>query len=146
AKSADLWQPPASGLKPAATWPETAERKATDIAGALNFASAIFPAGKTRRVVLLSDGNDTTGGASEAAARLAASGIEVSTVPLHNASTPEALVERVEIPRRLKQGEPFDLRAHIRSNVATKTKVKLYQNQFLLEQRDLELHPGDNEF
>ena len=73
-------------------------------------------------------------------------GIELLTVPLRNESAPEVLVERVEVPRRLKQGEPFDLTAHIRSNVATTAKVKLYQNQFLIEQRDLELKPGDNEF
>jgi hypothetical protein len=46
----------------------------------------------------------------------------------------------------LKTGEPFDLSANIRSNVPTTTKVKLYQNQFLIEQRDLPLQPGDNEF
>ena len=39
-----------------------------------------------------------------------------------------------------------DLTAHIHSNVATTAKVKLYQNQFLLEQRDIELKAGDNEF
>jgi uncharacterized membrane protein len=146
AKDAALWQPPAAPFKPGAAWPELPERKATAIAGALDFASAIFPAGTTRRLVLLSDGNDTAGHSAETAARLAAAGVEVFTVPLHNASAPEVLVERVEIPRRLKQGEPFDLLAHIHSNVATSTKVKLYQNQFLLEERELELKPGDNEF
>ncbi len=55
---------------------------------------------------------------------------------------PEVLVERVEVPRRLKTGEPFDLVARLRSNVATAAKVKLYQNQFLIEQRDLQLKPG----
>lgn len=146
AKDTALWEPPAAPLKLSAQWPELPERKATAIAGALDFASAIFPAGKTRRLVLLTDGNDTAGQAPATAARLAGSGIELFTVPLHNASAPEVLVERVEIPRRLKQGEPFDLLAHVHSNVATTAKVKLYQNQFLLEQRDLALKPGDNEF
>ncbi|MEI9895588.1 MAG: VWA domain-containing protein [Chthoniobacter sp.] len=72
--------------------------------------------------------------------------MELLTVPLHNASAPEVLVEKVEVPRRLKAGEPFDLTALIHSNVATTAKVKLYQNQFLLEQRDLTLKAGDNEF
>jgi uncharacterized membrane protein len=142
----ELWQAPAAHLQIAAQWPEPADRKATDIAGALDFASAIFPAGQTRRIVLLTDGNETTGQTTAGAARLAAQGVELLTVPLHNESTPEVLVEKVEIPRRLKSGEPFDLTAHIRSNVATTTKVKLYQNQFLLEQRDMALKPGDNEF
>ena len=145
AKEAALWQPPTAPLKIAA-WPALPDRKSTAIASALDFASAIFPAGKTRRLVLLSDGNDTAGRAAETAARLAATGVEIFTVPLRNASAPEVLVERVESPRRLKQGEPFDLLAHLHSNVATTAKVKLYQNQFLLEQRDVALVPGDNEF
>ena len=130
----------------AAQWPEPVDRKATDIGGALDFASAIFPAGQARRIVLLTDGNDTAGQAAAAAGRLATQGVELFTVPLHNEAAPEVLVEKVEVPRRLKSGEPFDLTAHIRSNVATTAKVKLYQNQFLIEQRDMDLKPGDNEF
>ncbi|WP_042725499.1 VWA domain-containing protein [Chthoniobacter flavus] len=142
----ELWQAPAVHLQPAAQWPEPTDRKATDIGGALDFASAIFPAGKARRVVLLTDGNDTGGQAAAGATRLAAQGVELMTVPLHNESAPEVLVEKVEVPRRLKAGEPFDLTAHIRSNVVTTAKVKLYQNQFLIEQRDMEIKVGDNAF
>ncbi|MEA3207728.1 MAG: hypothetical protein QOE70_785 [Chthoniobacter sp.] len=146
ARDAALWQPPAALPKLAAPWPELPDRKATGIGRALDFASAIFPAGKAKRLVLLSDGNDTTEHAAESAARLATGGVELLTVPLHNTSAPEVLVERVDIARRLKQGEPFDLVAHVHSNIETSAKVKLYQNQFLLEQRDLKLKPGDNEF
>ena len=42
------------------------------------------------------------------------------TVPLHNGSAPEVLVEKVDVPRRLKSGEPFDLTARIRSNVGSR--------------------------
>ncbi len=146
AGNTELWQPPLASSKLAHDWPALANRKSTDIGGALDFASAIFPAGKTKRLVLLTDGNDTAGHATQVAARLAQQGVELFTVPLHNQATPEVLVEKVDVPRRLKQGEPFDLTAHIRSNVATTAKVKLYQNQFLIEQRDVSLQPGDNEF
>ncbi|HEX8295879.1 MAG TPA: VWA domain-containing protein, partial [Chthoniobacteraceae bacterium] len=146
AGNSTLWQPPDSGRKRNLEWPETADRKATGIGKALDFASAIFPANHAKRLVLLSDGNDTAGRAAEAAARLGAAGVEVFTVPLHNTSAPEVLVERVDIPRRLKQGEPFDLVANLRSNVETTAKVKLYQNQFLLEEREVSLKSGDNEF
>ena len=84
--------------------------------------------------------------ALHAAMGLVKAGVELFAVPLHNTAAPEVLVERVEIPRRLKTGEPFDLTATIRSNVETAAKVKLYQNQFLIEQRDITLKPGSNEF
>ena len=146
AGKAELWQPPLAASQPAKDWPALAERKSTDIGQALDFASAIFPAGKTKRLVLLTDGNDTAGRAAQVATQLTKQGVELFTVPLHNASSPEVLVENVAVPRRLKQGEPFDLTAHIRSNIATTAKVNLYQNQFLIEQRDVSLQLGDNAF
>ncbi len=146
AGNAELWQPPHPSSKLAPDWPALADRKSTDLGGALDFASALFPAGRTKRLVLLTDGNDTAARAAQVAARLAQQGVELFTVPLHNAAAPEVLVEKVDVPCRLKQGEPFDLTAHIRSNVATTAKVKLYQNQFLIEQRDVSLQPGNNEF
>ena len=145
AEQSTLVQPPVEYPQPG-EWPAPSNRKGTDIGGALDFASALFPAGQARRIVLLSDGNDTAGRASGSAARLVAAGVEVWTVPLRNSEVPEVIVERVEIPRRLKQGEPFDLVANIRSSVETKSKVRLYQSQFLVAERELALKPGDNEF
>lgn len=140
-----LWLPPGE-YPELAQWPVLDARKATDIGAAIDFSSALFPSGQSRRVVLLSDGNDTENRASEASVRLAAAGVEVWTVPLRNPERPEVLVERVEIPRRLKQGEPFDLVANIRSSAATKAKVRLYQSQFLVVEREVDLAVGDNEF
>ena len=147
ARDAQVLQPPAPGVRLDEQWPAPADRTATDFGRAFDFATAIFPTDKTRRLVLLTDGNDTSDRSAAATAQsLANAGIELMTVPLHNAAAPEVLVERVEIPRRLKTGEPFDLAANIRSNVTTSAKVKLYQNQFLIEQRDVSLKIGDNEF
>jgi Ca-activated chloride channel homolog len=145
AEKPELWQPPVE-YPQQLEWPAMERKKSTDIGAALGFASALFPSDQAQRIVLLSDGNDTASGATEASARLAASGVEVWTVPLKNPEAPEVLVERVEIPRRLKQGEPFDLVANIRSSVATSAKVKLFQSQFLVAERSMDLKVGDNEF
>ena len=145
ARDAEVWNPPGPGLQ-LTEWPDVKDRTATDFERAFDFASAIFPAEKKRRLILLSDGHDTSGRATPAAQALAKAGVELFAVPLRNAAAPEVLVERVEIPRRLKTGEPFDLAANIRSNVETTAKVKLYQNQFLIERRDVTLKPGNNDF
>lgn len=146
AADATIFEPPATRSDLAQNWPALPVRDATAMGPALDFAAALLPPSGSRRVVLLSDGNDTGGAALEAARRAAARGIEVSSVPLRNPNAPEVLVEKVELPRRLKEGEPFDLTARIRSNVATTAKVKLYEGGFLLEERDVELKPGPNEF
>ena len=142
ARNAAVWQAPAPSSELAARWPETpdAARVGTDIGRALQFAAAVLPPNAARRVVLLSDGNDT------ADTRAAADhGVEIDTVPLRNPSTPEVLVAEVNVPSSLRSGEPFDLRADIESNVATPAKVNLYQNQFLAGNVDLAVKPGRNE-
>jgi uncharacterized membrane protein len=141
-----ILEAPLERLRLAESWPAPANRASTETARALEFASALFPVEKTRRLVLLSDGNDTSGNLTAAAQRLAANGVELFTVPLRNASAPEVLVEKVNIPQRLKSGEPFDLTATIRSSGATKAKIKLYQNQFLVSEQERELAAGTNEF
>lgn len=144
-RNAEVWQPPMGNAAPL-EWPALRDAKASDVGVALDFASALFAADQSQRVVLLSDGNDTSGRALETATRLARAGVEVWTVPLRNPAKPEVLVERVDVPARLKLGEPFDLTANIRSNVATGAKVRLYKSQFLIAERGLELKIGDNEF
>ena len=145
ARNAQVWQAPQESLA-TTDWPPLADTKATDIGHTLDFSSALFPGDQLRRVVLLSDGNDTGGHALEAATRLSRSGVEVWTVPLRNPTRPEILVERVEVPTRLKEGEAFDLTANFRSNVATTAKVRVYQSQFLVAEHEMAVKPGDNPF
>jgi Ca-activated chloride channel family protein len=147
ARSAQVAQPPLERA-PLAAWPKLtpAEAAASNVADALQFAGALFPADHARRIVLLTDGNDTAGGASEAAAQLSRAGTEIWTTPLRNPAKPEALVERIEVPARLKQGEPFDLTATLRSNIATHAKVRLYQSQFLVAEKEIDLKPGEQTF
>jgi uncharacterized membrane protein len=141
-----LFLPTVENVSLPATWPDLPHLDGTNIASALDFASALLPADAHRRVFLLSDGQDTSDRAAEAARRVSAAGVEVSTVPLRNPQAPEVLVEHLEVPRQLKTGEAFDLRAQLRSSVATTAKVKLYQNQFLIDQREITIQPGRNSF
>ena len=142
-----VWQPPAESSQLSTSWPETpdADRNATDLGRALDFASAVFPAQSFKRAVLLTDGNDTSGHAEAAAARLAAGGAQLFTIPLRNPDRPEVLVGLVQAPRSVRNGQPFDLRANIESNLATSSRVNLYQDNLLLGGREVALQPGRNE-
>lgn len=126
-------------------WPSPTARNSTDVGKALSFAGAVISPDKARRIVLLSDGNDTGESGPEIARKLALSGIELFTVPLKNPALPEVLAEQLDVPRRIQLGEPFDLTAKIRSNVETPATVKFYQNQFLIGQTQLRLKPGLND-
>ncbi|MCL5036390.1 MAG: VWA domain-containing protein [Chloroflexi bacterium] len=76
----------------------------TDIASALTLAVSAFPDGFQKRVVLLSDGRETTGSAVSEATAAASMNIEIWCMPPPEDNFPEALVEsrwrRPRHPRR----------------------------------------------
>lgn len=148
AKKVAVWRAPGEEGLTAGNWPDfpESERAGTDLGRALDFAAATLPGGvAARRVVLLSDGNDTAGTAREAAGRLAAAGGELWTVALRDPTRPEVLAAGLETPRSLAPGEAFDARVTLESNVATHARVNLYADGFLVDHRDaVELTPGRN--
>ena len=76
----------------------TPVRSATDIGAALRLASALFPDDAQKRIVLLSDGNDTTGGGQAEAALAATRDIRIETRLIGLGATDEVLVERLITP------------------------------------------------
>ena len=83
----------------------------TDLAGALRLGQGVLGSEQRRRVVLLSDGRATSGDAVETARQLADSGITVDVVPLVAGAEADVLVERVEAPNRVREGESYEVSA-----------------------------------
>ena len=83
----------------------TPVRDATDIGAALRLAGALFPDDAQKRIVLLSDGNDTTGSGQAEAALAAARGIQVETVLTGIGGRDEVLVQRLTSPSTARLGE-----------------------------------------
>ena len=89
----------------------TPVRDATDIGSALRLAGALFPDDAQKRIVLLSDGNDTTGSGQSEAALAAARGIQVETVLTGLAGRDEVLVQRLTAPSTARRGESVEVSA-----------------------------------
>ncbi len=94
----------------------------TDIAGALNRASALIPPDAAGRIVLISDGNATTGDPVSEAASLGSGTaadpslrIPVDVVPLSYRVDGEVIVERLDAPPRAPGHSVVPLRVQIRS-------------------------------
>src|SRR5207302_9947690 len=72
----------------------------TDIASAIKLALASFPDRTSKRIVLISDGNENIGQAEEQARIARQNGVQIDVVTV--ASGPrdlnEVLIERVEVP------------------------------------------------
>jgi uncharacterized membrane protein len=120
------------------------ERGHTNIAGALRLALDSFEPGRRRRVVLLSDGNETEGSARAIAAQAASAHTRIDVVPLEYEYEREILVDKLVVPTEAKLGEPFRVRAVLQASRATPAHVTLYRNGAPIEQRSLTLERGAN--
>ena len=103
-------------------------RSATDIGGALRLATALFPDDAQKRIVLLSDGNDTTGTGQAEAALSAARGVRIETRQIGLGASDEVLIERASSPSTSRLGEEIEVVSEIRSSVAQPATVRLFVN------------------
>jgi uncharacterized membrane protein len=101
---------------------------ATDIGAALRLATALFPDDTQKRIVLMSDGNDTTGGGQAEAALAATRDIRIETRTIGLGGSDEVLVERATTPSTANLGESIEVTADIRSSVAQPATVRLFMN------------------
>lgn len=115
----------------------------TNLQGALELALARTPRGG--RVVLLSDGRQTTGEPLGLAAAARERDITVDTVAL-NASPPDAAVTRLQAPQALHAGDPLSLQVTVRSTVAEKATLTVRRNGAKIGGQSVELGVGDNPF
>ncbi|HET6381089.1 MAG TPA: VWA domain-containing protein, partial [candidate division Zixibacteria bacterium] len=115
---------------------------ATDVAAAVRLAEAIFPAGVQRRLVLLSDGNDTGGAGTQAIAAAAARGIRLDVVLPDQATYPEVLVDGVDAPAGARVGEVIELVVRVRATIETDATLRLLADGATVATRELELEPG----
>ena len=120
----------------------TPVRSASDIGAALRLATALFPDEAQKRIVLLSDGNDTTGGGQAEAALAATRDIRIETRLIGLGSSDEVLVERLTTPSTTNLGESVEAIAEIRSSVAQPATVRLFADGQLVATERVSLAAG----
>ena len=106
----------------------TPVRSASDVGAALRLATALFPDDAQKRIVLLSDGNDTSATGQAEAALAATRGISIETKTIGIGAANEVLVERVTSPSTAARGESIEVAADIRSTVQQPATVRLFAN------------------
>ncbi|MBV9897927.1 MAG: VWA domain-containing protein [Chloroflexi bacterium] len=114
----------------------------TDLAAGLRLGADLLPAGYRSRLVLLSDGQETTGDALAQARALHARGVQVDAVPLVPISSPEVLIDTVSTPSSVSEGERFSIGVRLDSNVATDATVHVFVNDQPLADQSVSLTPG----
>jgi uncharacterized membrane protein len=117
-------------------------KSATDIGGALRLASALFPDETQKRIVLVSDGNDTTGAGQSEAALAASRGIQIETYEIGLGSASEVILQRLHTPPTARIGELIEAEVTVSSNVAQPGNILLYGDGALIGSQMVPLNVG----
>jgi Mg-chelatase subunit ChlD len=120
-------------------------KTSTDIGAALRLASALFPDDTQKRIVLVSDGNDTTGRGQSEASLAAARGIQIETFVVGLGAADEIIVQALNSPDTARVGENINVDATISSTVAQSATVRLFGDGTQLgDAQTVNLEPGLN--
>jgi Mg-chelatase subunit ChlD/uncharacterized membrane protein len=136
----------ADSTSPVMAEDSTLQGSSTDIGGAIRLGLGILPPDAARRIVLISDGNENTGQAQQAAALAHAAGVQIDTVALTGDSGPKALVESLDAPARLHEGDRFSVTAQIRATQPMPATLQLLADDRLIASQDVQLQTGANRF
>lgn len=119
----------------------------TNIAEAIQLGLALFPEDAEKRLVLLSDGQENLGQARLQAELAAARDVEIDVVPLAPpAGDAEVIFAGLHTPSGVRVGQRFELTAVVASTVSTTARLRVFGDNQLLEERDVNLTPGLNRF
>ncbi len=116
----------------------------TNIASAIRLGLAMFPPDAARRLVILSDGQQTLGDSLAAAELAAASGVQISYVPIVRQPVPEVRVTQFDAPSVVPQGQRFDLNLTVEADQDTPARISIFAGGQLVTVQDTQLRAGTN--
>jgi Ca-activated chloride channel family protein len=120
------------------------EGMATDLESALQLALSTFPSSGARRILLISDGNETRGQALTEALRARERGVPVYSVPSGGTAPLPVQVESIASPQDVFSGEHFTLSMGLGSVNNLAARIWITSQGREIGATATELHPGDN--
>lgn len=117
------------------------DTQGTNIAAAIELATALIPAGYVPQVVLLSDGVQTEGDALHVSRAV---GVPISTVPLQSSRQPEVYVSAVRTEGQVPQQAPFSVEVALFSNHDDEGTVELLRDGAVVDKKRATVTEGSN--
>jgi uncharacterized membrane protein len=121
--------------------------KESDLQAAVQFGFGLFPPGTLRRIVVVSDGNETRGDLVAAAEGAREHGVKLYTRAFEAPAEKEVLLRGVHMPEKVHRGSPFKVRVEVFSNHETDAQVTVYKDDVLESgfPRAVKLRRGTND-
>ncbi len=121
-------------------------RDGSDLAKGLGLAAAMLPEGNQGRVVLITDGNETEGSVLPVLDAMKARGIAVDVLPVGFNFDKEVWLERLDLPRVVKQGETYEATVLLSALSPGSGKLRLSENGQRIFEKEVDYIAGKNRF
>lgn len=118
----------------------------TDIARALQLSTGIVDPNKATRIVLFTDGLETSGSVADELVKIAGGNVTIDVVQLERVASEDVAVTSFETPPVAFEGEQQQLNVKLEATTDTKGELLLYQNDQLLSREQITLEKGTNSF
>jgi uncharacterized membrane protein/uncharacterized protein YegL len=116
----------------------------TDIESAIDLALSEFPKQGARRILLVTDGNQTRGDALAAAIRARAEGVSVFTEPSGGISRLPVQLSGISAPENVFSGERFTVSLELESAQSLTGRISVVSNGRQIASKPVELRAGSN--
>ena len=125
---------------------EMESKGVTDIAQAMDLASAVANENLATRIVLLSDGLETAGSIEKLLPKFSGERVTIDTVMLQRPPGSDASISSFETPRTAYAGEQQLLQIEIDASERTTGTLFIYENDVTISKEAVNLEPGKNTF
>jgi Ca-activated chloride channel family protein len=116
----------------------------TNVEGAIDLALSSLPPVGARRIVLVTDGNQTRGDALAAALRARAAGVQIFTEPSGGASRLPVQLTGISAPENVFSGERFTVSLELESARPLSAQLSIQSAGHEVASRTVQLNPGSN--
>ncbi|NNJ25618.1 glutamine amidotransferase [Alienimonas chondri] len=122
------------------------DRDATNLEQTLSLSAAMIPEENAGRVVLISDGTETEGRLAGELDSLRGRGIKVDVLPVDYGGREEVWLERLDLPRFVREGESYEASVVLEALGAGSGKLTLTENGEEIASEQVEYREGKNRF
>lgn len=116
------------------------------IAAALRQAGGLLNQAQGGKIVLLTDGQETSGSFLKEAQLLQTMNVSVDVVPLPSKVSRDAAISAFKVPAQLKEGEKYQLSISVESTHQAPAELLVYEDDALIAQQAVELVQGANTY
>lgn len=120
------------------------DQTATNLEQALDAALMGLDRDRAKRIVLLTDGNQTAGDVWRVLPRLTRANVRVYPIPAKVRDDNDAWLAGIDVPADVQSGEPVTMTVRVFSAVETPARVSLKDAKVVLGTRKVGLKPGLN--